>query len=199
MLNASCTEARGSRRESSLVVANMANLLSGLRIFLAVAWYGVFAFAGQRPMTLGAIAVVAAGTDYVDGRIARRLGVASGAGRWLDNIADITFVLGALGCEAGAGQIPIYIPALIAISFAQYAIDSSIVSGFGAAPIHSRLGHWGGILNYALAIALSIAPSPAAPGAVIGVAAPLIAVFYIVAIGERVASYRAIRGSQNQI
>ena len=52
-------------------------------------------------------------------------------------------------------------------------------------PIKSRLGHWGGIINYALVITLAIAPPPALPGVIVRDLAPLIALFYIAAISER--------------
>ncbi|MFZ0888477.1 MAG: hypothetical protein WA005_08505, partial [Candidatus Binataceae bacterium] len=105
--------------------------------------------------------------------------------RWLDGAADIILVLTILGSEAWAGAIPVYIPALIALSFAQYAADSIVLRARASGPIRSRLGHWGGILNYALALTLSFAPPPSWPGAVINTAAPLFAVFYVAAIAER--------------
>ena len=90
----------------------------------------------------------------------------------------MTFVLAALFCEAAAGAIPFYIPILIALSFSQYAIDSVLIGQPASGPIKSRLGHWGGIINYALVITLAIAPPPALPGAIVRGLAPLIAIFY---------------------
>ncbi len=83
-------------------------------------------------------------------------------------------------------RIPFYIPMLIAISFSQYAIDSMLLAG---APIKSRLGHFGGIINFALVIILSVAPAPAVPGTALRELCPLLAVFYIAAIGERMIGY----------
>jgi hypothetical protein len=97
----------------------------------------------------------------------------------------VTFVLAALLCEAAAGAIPFYIPILVALSFSQYAIDSMLIAAPATGPIKSRLGHWGGIINYALVITLAIAPPPALPGAIVGPLAPLIALFYVAAISER--------------
>jgi hypothetical protein len=109
--------------------------------------------------------------------------IAGGVGRWLDAIADISFVLTALICEAFAGAIPFYIPILIAISFSQYAIDSMLLSG---APIKSRLGHFGGIINYALVIVLGVAPTTAG---LVRTICPLLAIFYLSAIAERIIGY----------
>jgi phosphatidylglycerophosphate synthase len=159
--------------------------LSALRFALAVAWIELATRGHQGRLTFSIVAIAAAGSDFIDGRIARRLSVASGRGRWLDGIADVTFVLAALGCEAAAGAIPYYIPILIAVSFSQYAIDSAVVGARASGPIKSRLGHWGGIINYALAITLAVAPRPALPGVAVRELAPLIALFYAAAIGER--------------
>jgi phosphatidylglycerophosphate synthase len=167
------------------MLAQIPNGLSAVRFALAAIWIELAAHGHQGRLAFAIVAIVAAGSDFVDGRIARRLGVASGSGRWLDGIADVTFVLAALFCEAGAGAIPFYIPVLIALSFSQYAIDSVLIGQPATGPIKSRLGHWGGIINYALVITLAIAPPPALPGAIVRGLAPLIAIFYVAAISER--------------
>jgi phosphatidylglycerophosphate synthase len=161
------------------------NALSSLRFVLAALWVHLAAHGHQGRTAFATIAIVAAGSDFIDGRIARRLGIASGSGRWLDAIADVTFVLAAILCAASAGAIPFYIPILIAISFSQYVIDSVAIGPRAAGPIKSRLGHWGGIINYALVIALAFAPPPARAAAIVRDLAPLIALFYFAAISER--------------
>lgn len=173
-------EARGN-----VILAQIPNGLSALRFALAAIWIELAAHGHQGQLAFAIVALVAAGSDFIDGRIARRLGVASGSGRWLDGIADVTFVLAALFCAANAGAIPLYIPILIALSFSQYALDSIVIGARASGPIRSRLGHWGGIINYALVITLAIAPPPAFPGAVARGLAPLIALFYVAAISER--------------
>lgn len=183
------------------------NALSAVRFALATGWIELAARNHQGRIAFIAIALVAAASDFIDGRVARRLGAATSSGRWLDGIADVTFVLAAIFSSAAAGAIPCYIPILIAISFSQYAIDSILISRpAAAAPIKSRLGHWGGIINYALVIALAVAPIPAhtaasrtvsswfttfrVVGELIRVLAPLLALFYIAAIIERALTYR---------
>jgi phosphatidylglycerophosphate synthase len=165
------------------ILAQIPNILSALRFALAAVWIGLATRGYQGRLAFSIVALAAAGSDFIDGRIARRLSVASGRGRWLDGIADVTFVLAALVCEAAAGAIPYYIPILIAVSFSQYAIDSAVVGARASGPVKSRLGHWGGIINYALAITLAIAPPPALPGVVVRDLAPLIGLF--AAICER--------------
>jgi phosphatidylglycerophosphate synthase len=167
------------------MLAQIPNGLSALRFALAAIWVELAMHGHDGRLAFAIVAVVAAGSDFVDGRIARRLGVASGRGRWLDGIADVTFVLAALLSEAVAGAIPFYIPILIAVSFSQYAIDSVLIGPPAAGPIKSRLGHWGGIINYALVTTVAIAPPPALPGAIVRDVAPLIALFYAAAISER--------------
>ena len=168
--------------------ANLANLLTAGRFAAAAAWAAIFFASPERTVLLGAIAVAASLSDFIDGRVARWLGTTSGAGRWLDGVADVSFVLAVLGCEAWAGAIPVYVPALIAASFAQYVVDSRLRSG-AREPIRSRLGHWGGVINYALALVLSFAPPPNIPGAIVKSCAPILALYYAAAIAERAAMY----------
>jgi phosphatidylglycerophosphate synthase len=152
---------------------------------LAALWVDFAMHGHQGRAAFAAIALLAAGSDFIDGRIARRLGSASGSGRWLDGVADVTFVLAAIFCEAASGTIPFYIPILIAISFSQYVIDSAVIGRGTAGPIKSRLGHWGGIINYAIVITLAFAPPPSPPGVIVRDLAPLVALFYVAAISER--------------
>jgi phosphatidylglycerophosphate synthase len=173
------------RRASHTIRAQIPNALSSLRFVLAAIWVDFAMRAHHGRIAFATIALLAAGSDFIDGRIARRLGTVSGSGRWLDGVADVTFVLAAIFCEADAGAIPFYIPILIAISFSQYVIDSVAIGRGAAGPIKSRLGHWGGIINYAIVITLAFAPPPATPGAIVRDLAPLIALFYVAAISER--------------
>ena len=151
-------------------------------------------FFGDRShsLVLGAIATGAAASDLLDGAIARRTHSASQLGRWLDNLADIVFILLALSCEAYIGALPVYLPVLVGASFAQYAIDSILISG-STVPVKSRLGHYGGICNYIIVIVLAWVPPPRLPGALLRGFAPIIALFYMAAMGERILAYRLMR------
>jgi phosphatidylglycerophosphate synthase len=168
--------------------AQIANLLSASRFVLAALWVVAFLSGNRRPDILGSIALAASLSDFVDGRVARQLGQTNGPGRWLDPLADIVFVLTALSSEALTGAIPIYIPVLVACSFAQYAIDSVAVSR-SSAPVKSRLGHWGGVINFALVLLLAWSPPPILPAQLVRQAAPPIALFYVVAMFERALNY----------
>jgi phosphatidylglycerophosphate synthase len=166
--------------------AQAANLLSASRIGLAFAWLLAFNSGNTGALVLGSIAIAAAISDLLDGSIARRMGIVGGVGRWLDSLADIIFVLTALSCEAWAGAIPFYIPMLIAISFSQYAMDSMLLDG---APIKSRLGHFGGVINFALVIVLALTPHVEMSEIMLRRLFPLLAIFYIAAIVERTVGY----------
>ncbi len=170
------------------VEAQAANLLSASRFVLGAAWLVVFIHGDRRPEVLGPIALSAALSDFADGPLARKMHSTHRFGRWLDSLADIAFVLTALTCEAQAGAIPVYIPVLIGISFAQYAIDSIVISG-SALPVKSRLGHWGGVANFALVLLLAFGPYPRWPAILVREASPLLAVFYLAAIIERALRY----------
>ena len=177
------------RRGRNLVCGHAANLLSASRFVLAALWFSAFRAGDQRPAITAPIALAAAISDFVDGRVARWTGSTTGFGQWLDSLADIAFVLTAIACEVRAGAMPMYIPVLIAVSFTQYAIDSVVLRG-SSVPVKSRVGHWGGILNYAIVVGLGIAPPPQLLGSLVRAASPLIAIFYIAAIFERALAYR---------
>jgi phosphatidylglycerophosphate synthase len=185
-------------RPQSIVRRQLANLLSASRFVLAALWLVAFVSENRGPVILGSIALAAAVSDFADGRIARRMGHANAVGRWLDAVADIVFIQTALSSEALAGAIPIYLPVLIACSFAQYAIDSVVISG-SSTPIKSRLGHWGGVINFALVLMLAWTPPALLPARLVGQISPLFAFFYIAAIFERALNYlplRAIRSGK---
>src|SRR5262249_32901929 len=111
-----------------------ANLISASRFILAGLWVAVFFGERSHPGILRAIALGGAASDFPDGRIARWTHSAGGFGRWLDNVADIVFVLTVLACETRVRAIPLYLPALAAASFAQYVADSIWIRG-SAVPI----------------------------------------------------------------
>ncbi len=184
------TIAVGSRtlRRRTAGVRTTANLLSASRIVLGALWLCAFIRGDRQGLVLGAIALCAALTDLADGPLARRAGSASLLGRWLDSFADVVFVLTVLTCEAAVGAIPAYIPILIGISFTQYVLDSILIRGADA-PVRSRLGHWGGVVNYFLVILLAFAPF----AWLVRAWAPALAVFFAGTIVERVCGYGAIR------
>ena len=169
-----------------------ANLVSASRFILACIWVTVFFAHRSHPQMLGAIALGGAASDFLDGRVARWTHSASQFGRWLDSVADIVFILTVLSCEAYAGVIPVYLPILIAASFAQYVADSVLIRG-SAVPVKSRLGHWAGVFNYIIVIVLAWAP-PRSLGTLLRDLAPMIALFYLAAMCERALSYGITRG-----
>ncbi len=170
-------------RAGAILVA----VTSALRFVLAAGWIALWYTARRDPPVLGSIAIVAAASDFLDGRLARMLRVESAGGRWLDALADVTFIVVALAIESSSGAIPAYIPLLVAILFTQYALDSLILGGPRTGPIGSRLGHFAGVVNFGLVIALAFAP--ATLGRLMRDIAPLLAVLYLAAMVERAARY----------
>lgn len=179
--------ARDSNSNRSTALAILPNILSASRLAMAGAWIHLASAPGNRGW-LGAIAVGGAASDYIDGPIARWIGIDDGAGRWLDPVADVVFVLAALGSEAHRRAVPFYIPILIAIAFAQYALDSMLLHRTGG-PIRSRIGHWGGIVNYALVLVAGLLGDTGAR--LISAIAPALAAFYVAGIAERAIAYRS--------
>ncbi|MEO8603710.1 MAG: CDP-alcohol phosphatidyltransferase family protein [bacterium] len=131
---------------------NAANLVTLARIgltplFVLAVWRDAHGGAGW---PAAAIFTAVALSDFVDGRVARRLGVASRLGRVLDHGADIGFLLAALATYVAVGLAPWWVPASIAASFAVYVGDSLRASAARPQLLGSRLGHLGGIANYVI-------------------------------------------------
>lgn len=130
-------------------MAIAADALGVLRLAAAVATPVALgrALDGSGPDLLpAALWGIAAGSDFVDGRVARASGRPTRHGAVLDNLADLAFVLAATGAGAAHGIVSWAAPLAIAASFAGYAIASS-----RGKLARSRLGHAGGVLNYGLA------------------------------------------------
>jgi phosphatidylglycerophosphate synthase len=130
---------------------NAANFITLLRL-IATPLFATSVMYAERGGSGTAAALcftVAALTDFVDGRVARRMHTASPAGRVLDHAADILFLLTALTTFVALGAAPWWVPASIAAAFGFYVVDSLRRS---ARPqlVGSRIGHLGGIANYVL-------------------------------------------------
>lgn len=129
-----------------------ANAVTAVRIALtpAFVWSVLRVEDGGSGWLAAALFAAVALSDFVDGRLARRLGADSAGGRVFDHAADIAFILAALGLYVGLGIVPWWVPASVAAAFAVYVVDSLRRSGAQASLIGSRIGHVGGICNYAL-------------------------------------------------
>jgi phosphatidylglycerophosphate synthase len=68
-------------------------------------------------------------SDLLDGPLARRMGTASAAGGLLDHSCDAIFVSCTLAALAAKGYLPMLLPLLVILSFAQYVLDSRALSG----------------------------------------------------------------------
>ncbi len=121
-----------------------ANGLTLLRLLAALPLaLAVLTGASELAAALFALAVA---TDFADGYAARRLENASARGAFADHAVDAIFVSVGSGALAYAGQLPVALPPLIAVAFAQYALDSRLTTVRGLRP--SSLGRWNGIGYY---------------------------------------------------
>jgi cardiolipin synthase len=100
-----------------------------------------------------ALFAFAVATDMADGAVARRYGETSPLGGLLDHAIDATLCALGLAAHAARGAVPCALPVLVAVAFAQYALDSKSLAG---RPLRaSRLGRWNGIA-YFVAVAVPI-------------------------------------------
>lgn len=129
-----------------------ANAVTAMRVALTPAflWSVLRVESGGSGWLAAAVFAAVALSDFLDGRVARRFGADSAGGRVLDHAADIAFILAALGLYTGLGVVPWWVPASVAAAFAVYVVDSLRRSGAQPSLIGSRIGHVGGVCNYAL-------------------------------------------------
>jgi CDP-diacylglycerol--glycerol-3-phosphate 3-phosphatidyltransferase len=115
-----------------------------MRMLLAAAMPWLLLRGGVLPLIVWGIAAL---SDYVDGPLARRRSEVSLAGAILDNVADVTFVLGGLAAASALGLVSWIVPVSIGLSAGAYAAASSRPRQ-ETALARSRLGHWAGVVNY---------------------------------------------------
>jgi cardiolipin synthase len=109
-------------------------------------------------------------SDMLDGFIARRTGQETRLGTLLDHGADATFVVSVTGLCAYLGLLPPLLPALIAIAFIQYVLDSHVFAGASLRP--SAIGRWNGIAYFVVAgTAIVVHHYLSAPGIVVALRA----------------------------
>lgn len=132
-----------------------ADALGLLRLGAAVAMPREIAAAAADPGSWGPLCLfaIAATSDFVDGRLARATARPTAHGALLDTLADVSFVLAATGGGAAIGLVPWAAPLAIVAAVVSYALASLRRSTHAGAwcLARSRIGHAGGVANYALA------------------------------------------------
>lgn len=105
---------------------------------------------------LVALVALAIGSDLVDGKVARRMGTASPGGMLFDHTTDCLFVTAGLAGAAMANLLPVLLPVLVPIAFAQYVLDSYFLHRQRQLRM-SSLGRWNGIFYFAPLVMIAIA------------------------------------------
>jgi phosphatidylglycerophosphate synthase len=140
---------------------------------------------GSTPLLLFLVAAV---TDFFDGRLARRSGEVSRHGAVLDFGADVAFVVGVATSGAAFGLIPWATPIAMVAAVGSYLLASAHARRFA----YSAIGHAAGVGNYALAGLL--AGVVALPGSgvtwALRLASPLVIALNLAAVLDRVVPRR---------
>lgn len=165
----------------------MAHLLTGVRL-LAV---GPAVWAFSRPERVSAwvlvgLVALAIATDYVDGVVARLRGTATAGGMLFDHTTDFLFVTGGLVGASLAGMVPRALPALIAVAFTQYVLDSYFLHRRRSLRM-SSLGRWNGVL-YFVPLVLIAMSALGFPGALADLAGALVRPLALLLVLTTVAS-----------
>jgi phosphatidylglycerophosphate synthase len=131
-------------------LATRANALTALRLVAGPLL--VLALVQGAALPAFAIFWLAVGTDLLDGRVARRYGEASPLGGFLDHLTDAAFVSLGLAALALRHEAPAALPALVALAFLQYTLDSRVLRAArtpgGSLLVASSLGRWNGIAYF---------------------------------------------------
>lgn len=123
-----------------------ANALTAVRLFTAPALVAAIC-AGEASIATCLYALAVA-SDFADGWVARRYGEQSPLGGLVDHGVDAVFVTSGCAALASLDVLPALLPALIAVAFLQYAVDSR--AGVARALRASWLGRWNGIAYYVI-------------------------------------------------
>ena len=157
----------------------MANLLTGLRLLLAVP--AALAFAQPEfisaPLLLALMVLVIA-TDFLDGTVARRGGTASPRGQLFDHTTDFLFVTSGLAGAALAGRVPAALPILIAVAFTQYVLDSYLLHREKRLRM-SFLGRWNGIFYFVPLVFIAVSRFDLGAGVGEGLSTLIVGVSYL--------------------
>jgi cardiolipin synthase len=112
------------------------NLLSLLRLAMVPVFLWLV-LSGQEGLALITL-VVASGTDYLDGYLARKLNQTTRLGELLDPAADRLYILATLIGLAVTGNIPIWLPFVIIGRDVLLALTVPVLAkyGYGPLPVH---------------------------------------------------------------
>ncbi|MCH2169386.1 CDP-alcohol phosphatidyltransferase family protein [Myxococcota bacterium] len=128
-----------------------ANAVTSLRLLLApLLVLAILREAWPWACLLLALAVV---SDLADGYVARRFVEVSPLGGLVDHGVDAIFVASGTLALAWLGALPMLLPGLILVAFAQYALDSRVGANRALRP--SALGRFNGIAYFGI-LALSL-------------------------------------------
>ena len=145
-------------------MAFAAHVLTGIRLVLALPLAVAFARPDFLPAALVALLLaVAIASDYFDGVVARRQGAGTAGGQLFDHATDCLFVTAALSGAALSGRVPPALPALVAVAFGQYVVDSRWLHREKRLRM-SAIGRWNGIGYFVPLVLLAAAPLEVFPG-----------------------------------
>jgi CDP-diacylglycerol---glycerol-3-phosphate 3-phosphatidyltransferase len=143
---------RSSMRSARVIAAG-----SAVRIVLTpvVMWLVLYGEGESSELIAAGLFCLAAATDWVDGRLARRWGVTSKLGSFLDTTADKLLVSGVLIALLAAGRVSAWIVAVIIGRELVIMGLRGVIASEGEVMAPSMLGKWKASVQF-LAIALAI-------------------------------------------
>ena len=136
----------------------MADLLTAVRLGLLIPVAASLVLPGLMPAWLLLVMLlIAIGSDFLDGKVARALGTASPAGMLFDHGTDFVFVTTSLLALnfSPASPVPLLLPVLVCVAFTQYVVDSYFLYHDKMLRM-SALGKWNGIFYFGPALLTAV-------------------------------------------
>jgi Phosphatidylglycerophosphate synthase len=137
---------------------NIPNIITAARFILAAAFLMLLNCSTDyririlyiMPLTLIFAAICT--TDFIDGKIARKLNAVSTLGAFMDVAADLFYIISAFVCLNIKGAVPIWFTLLIIFNFVVFQISSYIIksycSGISTTFVFDYFGRISAVLFY---------------------------------------------------
>jgi CDP-diacylglycerol--glycerol-3-phosphate 3-phosphatidyltransferase len=147
--------------DMSLIQRNIPNIITSLRILfsLVFVWFIYVYFTAGLPTGLNNVSqqcqlilcfCLILISDVLDGRVARKMNLVTDFGAKFDVVADLTYVVGAIGVLVYFENLPVWFFVVILFSFIQFIVTSKVLSydrKSSSLVVFDHLGRMAGILT----------------------------------------------------
>jgi Phosphatidylglycerophosphate synthase len=131
----------------------LVNAITGLRVLLTVAIVSVIMMQGKHLVPITILFVLIGLSDFIDGKLARKLGVATKNGAIFDVIADLFYITSTTGILIYRGMMPGWFLLVIGGKFLEFLLTSNYMKTHSKSEdvfISDKLGRGVAIMFYGM-------------------------------------------------